>query len=179
MKNAIKFIVSILICELAGFIGSIYTIPAINSWYSGLVKASFNPPNWIFGPVWTILFFLMGISLFLVWRENWAIKVKPSEAGQKTWNPISSKLWYGSWREENVLIIFILQLALNVAWSVIFFGLKMPGLAFFELIALWFAIEYMIVNFYRVSKTAGLLQLPYILWVSFAGILNFFIWILN
>lgn len=179
MKNFIKLVMSIVVCELAGVIGSFYTMPAINGWYASVNKAPFNPPNWIFGPVWIVLFFLMGISLFLVWQKKWTVKVSEAEAGQKTWNPISSKLWLGSWREENVMIVFVLQLALNILWSVIFFGLKMPGVAFFELIMLWFAIEYMIVNFYRVSKTAGLLQIPYLLWVSFAGVLNFFVWILN
>lgn len=179
MKNIFKFVISIAVCELAGIIGSIYTMPAISTWYASLDKASFNPPSWVFGPVWTMLFFLMGISLFLVWRKRWSVSISEQEAGQKTWNPISSKLWIGSWREENVIIVFALQLVLNILWSVIFFGLKMPGLAFFELIMLWFAIEYMVINFYRISKVAGLLQIPYLLWVSFAGILNFFVWILN
>jgi len=179
MKNTLKFIISVVVCELAGIIGSFFTGPAIDSWYSTLNKPSFNPPNWVFAPVWTILFLLMGVSLFLVWQRNWVVKVSKAEAGQKTWNPVSTKLWFGSWREENVIIVFALQLVLNILWSVIFFGLKIPGLAFFELIMLWFAIEYMIVNFYRISKVAGLLQIPYLLWVSFAGVLNLFIWLLN
>ena len=178
-SKIVKFIVSILICQAAGLIGSLFTSPAIPTWYAALEKPSFNPPNWVFAPVWTILFLLMGVSLYLVWAKDWHIEVKAGEVKRKTWNPLSKKLFTGSWREENAVLIFSLQLALNILWSVIFFGLKMPGLAFFEILMLWFAILYTIVNFFRISKTAGFLLLPYLLWVSFAGILNFFIWRLN
>ncbi|MDP2638765.1 MAG: TspO/MBR family protein [Candidatus Azambacteria bacterium] len=179
MKNIIKLIVSILICQLAGVVGSIFTAPAIKTWYVSLNKPYFSPPNWIFAPVWTVLFLLMGISLYLVWAKNWHIEVKAGEAERKTWNPISRKLLTGSWREENAVLIFVLQLILNVLWSVIFFGLKSPGLAFFEILMLWFAILYTIVNFYRISKFASFLLLPYILWVTFATVLNFAVWRLN
>ncbi|MDO8558880.1 MAG: TspO/MBR family protein [bacterium] len=179
MGKVIKFIISIGICEAAGAAGSIFTIPAIKNWYAFLEKPSFSPPNWLFAPAWTILYFLMGVSLYLVWAKNWGIEVKAGQAQQKTWNPISKKLWTGSWREENAIAIFVVQLILNILWSVIFFGLKSPGMAFFEIIMLWFAILYTIVNFYRISKPAGLLLLPYILWVTFAAILNFAAWQLN
>lgn len=179
MKNSIKFIISILICELAGVLGSIFTTPAIKNWYFFLNKPSFSPPNWIFGPVWTILYFLMGVSLYLVWLRNFASEVPVNAEKQKTWNSVSAKLWFGSWREENAVLIFTLQLILNILWSVIFFGLKLPGLAFFEILMLWFAILYTIINFYRISKTASYLLIPYILWVSFAAILNYAVWILN
>ncbi len=179
MKNIIKLIISILICELAGVLGSLFTTPAIKTWYAFLEKPSFSPPNWIFAPVWTLLYLLMGISLYLVWVKNWHIEVKAGEAEQKTWNPISRKLFTGSWREENAVAIFVLQLVLNILWLVIFFGLKSPGLAFFEILMLWFAILYTIVNFYRVSKPASFLLFSYILWVTFAAVLNFSVWQLN
>jgi len=179
MKNNIKLIISILICEFAGALGSIFTMPAIKSWYFYLEKPSFSPPNWVFAPVWTVLFLLMGISLYLVWTKNWDSKVPVGRPEQKSWNPISTKLWIGSWKEENAITIFVLQLVLNILWSIIFFGLKLPSLAFFEILMLWFAILYTIINFYRISKLAGLLLLPYIFWVTFATILNFAVWRLN
>ncbi|MFH1671289.1 MAG: TspO/MBR family protein [Candidatus Portnoybacteria bacterium] len=179
LNKPFKFIISIVVCQAAGLVGSLFTSPAIGTWYAVLVKPGFTPPNWVFAPVWTILFLLMGIALYLVWVKNWHIEVKAGEAEKKTWNPISKRLFTGSWREENAVLIFSLQLALNILWSIIFFGLKMPGLAFVEILMLWFAILYTIVNFFRISKTAGFLLLPYILWVSFAAVLNFYIYLLN
>ena len=178
-NNIIKLVVSILICEMAGVAGFFFTAPAIEAWYAKLEKPVFSPQNWIFAPVWTILYLLMGISLFLVWKKNWGIIIPAGEPERKAWNPISTKLWRGSWREENAILIFALQLVLNILWSVIFFGLKSPSIAFVEILMLWFAILYTIVNFYRISKPAAYLLIPYILWVSFASILNFFIWWLN
>jgi translocator protein len=179
MKNYPKLAISIIVCEAAGLIGSFFTAPAIGSWYYFLNKPSFNPPNWIFAPVWTILFLLMGVSFYLVWLKKWSIREDAESSDRKAWNPVSEKLWTGSWKEENAFMIFVLQLVLNVLWSVIFFGLKFPGIAFFEILMLWFAIFYTIVNFYRISKTAAYLLIPYILWVSFAAFLNFSIWQLN
>ena len=179
MKNIIKLIVSILICELAGVLGSLFTTPAIKTWYAFLAKPSFSPPDSVFAPVWTLLFLLMGIALYLVWSKNWHIEVKAGQAERKTWNPISRKLFSGSWREENAVLIFSLQLALNVLWSIIFFYFRSPGLAFFEILMLWFAILYTIVNFYRISKSSGFLLLPYLLWVTFAAVLNLYIYLLN
>ncbi len=178
-KNAVKLIISILICEFAGAIGSIFTAPAIQSWYYFLNKPSFSPPSWLFAPVWTILFLLMGISLYLVWSKDFLANVPANEAQKKAWNPLSGKLWSGTWREENAALIFVLQLVLNILWSVLFFGLKSPGMALVEILMLWFAILYAIVNFYRISKPAAYLLLPYILWVSFAAFLNFAIWRIN
>ena len=174
--NIFKLITSILICEMAGVIGSFFTAPAINTWYPELLKPSFNPPDWIFAPVWTILFLLMGISLYLVREKHWESDVQAKEDEKRAWNPISAKLWKGEWREENAIFIFYIQLALNVLWSAIFFGLKSFDIAFIEILMLWFAILYTIVNFYRISKPAGYLLIPYILWVSFASVLNFSIW---
>ena len=178
-NNAVKLFTSIIICELAGVIGSIFTVPQITYWYKALSKPSFNPPSWIFGPVWTILFILMGISLYLVWSKKWHVKNELRYKKKKAWNSLSQKFLSGTWQKVNIVLIFATQLVLNVLWSFIFFGAHNPGVAFFELLMLWFAILFTIVNFYRISKAAAYLLIPYILWVSFAGILNYFLWMLN
>jgi len=154
--KAFKFIVSILICQIAGGIGSLFTSPAISTWYAALQKPSFNPPNWLFAPVWTILFLLMGISLYLIWIRGFKNK-----------------------ETKIALFIFAVQLILNTLWSILFFGLKFPLYAFIEIIILWLAISLTIISFYKISKTAAYLLLPYILWVSFASYLNYSIWMLN
>jgi tryptophan-rich sensory protein len=147
---------AILICEGAGIIGSIFTTPSINAWYTGIIKPSFNPPNWIFGPVWTTLFLMMGISLYLIWLKKLS--------GSNT---------------KGVITIFGFQLALNILWSVLFFGLHLPLWALIDLALLWLVILLTIIKFYPLSRWAAWLMIPYILWVSFAGILNFFIVRLN
>jgi len=152
----IKLAISIGICLTIGFIGSIFTTSSIPTWYTTLEKPSFNPPNWVFAPVWTTLFILMGISAFLVWRVGL--------------------------NETNVrvaLIIFIIQLILNAFWSVAFFGLRSPIAGLIVIIVLWIAILLTILSSIKVSKLAGILLIPYILWVSFASILNVMIYILN
>lgn len=146
-----KLVTSIVICQLAGLAGAVFTMPALG-WYKNLRKPFFAPPDWIFSPVWVILFLLMGVALFLVWQKR--------EKGEAR-------------------VIFITQLFLNILWTIFFFSLKSPGLAFIELVLLWFAVLCNIVSFYKISRTAGLLLLPYILWVSFAGVLNFTIWMIN
>lgn len=156
-SKTLKFIISILICQSAGFLGSIFTTPKIATWYQDIVKPSFNPPNYLFGPVWTILFVLMGISLYIIWTSKYKNKAYKKE----------------------VIIIFAIQLIINIFWSVLFFRLESPMLAFFEIIALWIAILATIIGFYKISKIASLILIPYILWVSFASVLNFFIWKLN
>jgi len=178
-NNLLKFLGSIIICEFAGSIGAVYTTPSINGWYKSLVKPQFNPPNWIFGPVWTILFVLMGISLYLVWAKGWKVKNEISKSGRKPWNKLSQKFYNGPWQKANIVLIFVTQLILNILWSVVFFSAHNTGLAFFEVLMLWVAIAFTIVNFYRVSKVAGVLMIPYILWVSFAGILNLTIFLIN
>ena len=177
--NIIKFSISIIICQLAGVIGSVFTVPAIDDWLNNLNKPSFNPPNWIFAPVWSILFLLMGISFYIVWNKNWEIENEITKVNKKPWNFFSEKLLNGKWKKINIIAIFFIQLFLNVCWTIIFFGMHSPSVAFFELLMLWFAILFTIINFYRVSKLAAYLLLPYILWVSFAGVLNYFLWILN
>ncbi len=151
-----KLLISIIICQFAGVIGSVFTTPAIPTWYATLVKPSFTPPNWIFSPVWISLYLLMGISAFLVWRRGIE-------------NP----------QVNLALRFFIIQLVLNSIWSVLFFGLRSPLLGFIEIVLLWIFILLTVFYFFRVSKTAGILLLPYLLWVSFAAALNFSLLRLN
>ena len=155
-SDILKLLASIIVCQLAGFIGSIFTRPAIPGWYANLAKPSFTPPNWVFGPVWISLFLLMGIAAFLVWQKGFDDK-----------------------RVRISLGIFAVQLILNTSWSIFFFGLKSPLLGFFDILLLWIAIFLTMIYFARVSKTATILLLPYILWVSFAALLNFSIWRIN
>lgn len=156
MKNTLKLITTIFVSELAGVIGSIFTFSAIPNWYVTLNKPTINPPSWIFGPVWTTLYALMGIAAFLIWKKGWE-RVDVRKA----------------------LAVFGLQLILNALWSIIFFGLQNPAWAFVNLVAMWLAIVWTMVLFYKISKPAMWLLLPYILWVSFAGYLNYSIWMLN
>jgi tryptophan-rich sensory protein len=172
--DAIKLLVSIIICLLAGVLGSFFTAPAIESWYSGLNKPVFNPPNWIFGPVWTVLYVLMGVSFFLVWENNFKVKNKACKLGvwleKKLNTPLNRKI---------IISIFFIQLFLNIFWSVVFFGMQNIGLAFAVILLLWLAILSTASIFYRVSRISAYLFIPYLAWVSFAGILNFAIWIIN
>ncbi|MFH1276475.1 MAG: TspO/MBR family protein [Candidatus Woesearchaeota archaeon] len=154
MKKAIKFIISLVVCQLAGVIGSFFTISSVSTWYLVLNKPSFNPPSWIFSPVWISLFILMGIALFLVWEK-------------------------GLKKNKIAVSLFAIQLVLNIFWSVLFFGLKSPLAALIEIIILWTAILLTMIYFYRISKLSGWLMLPYLLWVSFATVLNLFIVVLN
>lgn len=179
LNNFSKLVIAIAISELAGVAGYLFTIPAIPGWYAGLVKPAFIPPSWVFGPVWTILYFLIGVSLYLVWKNNWRVVNHLLEKTGKAWNPWSERLWRGDLKKVNVIAIFVLQYLFNIKWSFIFFGMHLPGLAFFVILALWVSILYTIVNFYRISKLAAYLLLPYILWVSFAVYLNYAIWMLN
>ena len=156
MNNALKLIIAIVVSELAGIIGSVFTTPSIAGWYAGLIKPALNPPAWVFGPVWTTLFVLMGISAFLIWKKGLERK--------------DVKIALG---------IFIIQLGLNTLWSIIFFGLHSPGAAFLELIVLWLAILITIISFAKISRPAAWFLIPYILWVSFAGYLNYSISQLN
>lgn len=144
------------LCFAVAGIGSLFSTPAVRSaWFSELAKPAWNPPNWLFGPVWTLLYILMAIAAWLVWRERgWAGAALP-------------------------LSVFFIQLAINLAWSLIFFGAHRIGLAFADIVLLWLAILTTILLFWRISPLAGGLLLPYLLWVSFAGALNFAIWQMN
>ncbi len=179
INNLLKFVIAVVISEMAGVIGAIFTTPSIQGWYSGLAKPPLNPPGWVFGPVWTTLYFLIGVSLFLVWKRDWRVVNHFWEKRGKPWNPISEKLWTGEWKKINIIAIFTAQYILNILWSVIFFGLHRPDFAFFAIIGLWISIIYLMINFYRVSKLAAWLLVPYIVWVSFAVYLNYAIWVLN
>jgi len=141
---------------MAGVIGTIFTADSISGWYTGLTKPDFNPPNWIFGPVWILLYLMMGVSLFLVWRED--LK-----------NAVVKKAFY----------IFMVQLLFNTLWSIVFFGFQSISSALIIIIVLWLLIIYTILNFLKISRTSGILLIPYLLWVTFAVILNFFIFKLN
>jgi benzodiazapine receptor len=153
--NFFKLVISLIICQLAGFIGSLFTAPAIPIWYASLKKPSFTPPSWLFSPVWIFLFVLMGLTLYILWKA------------------------YSKKEARIALLFFTLQLILNMLWSVIFFGLKSPMWAFIEILILWLAIFLTIWKSLKISKAAGYLLLPYIIWVSFAAILNYSIWKLN
>jgi benzodiazapine receptor len=151
-----KLVISIAACQAAGLIGSIFTFQAIPTWYATLTKPSFNPPSWIFGPVWTTLYTLIGIALYLIWQKGVGKKVV-----------------------RRAVRIFVTQLVLNALWSIIFFGLKDLLLALFEILVLLGFIVASIIQFYRIDKRAACLLLPYLAWSSFATYLTFFIWALN
>ena len=155
LREIVKIIIAVIICQLAGIIGSFFTADSISGWYATLVRPEFSPPNWIFAPVWITLYTLMGISLYLVWKEKNKQNITPA------------------------LLVFFAQLILNAIWSIIFFRLQSPFYAFIIIIFLWLLIAGSIYFFYRISKTAAYLLIPYIVWVSFAAVLNFYIWILN
>ncbi len=177
-NKILKCITAIIVSELAGIIGAVFTTPAIATWYATLAKPALNPPAWVFGPVWTILYALIGVSLFLVWKNDWRVVNVLSVGSGKAWNKLSQRLWTGDLQKVNIIALFWVQWALNAAWSILFFGLHMPGAALFEIAVLWISIVYVMVNFWRVSKAAAWLLVPYILWVTFAGYLNFSIWYL-
>lgn len=154
MKKALLFFGCIIMTLLTGGISGLLSAGEIRTWYATLHKPSFNPPNWVFGPVWTGLYLLMGISLFIVLQAN--VKNK-----------------------RNAVTLFFVQLVLNFCWSLIFFNFHLIGAAFVEILLLWTFILLMIIRFYKINRTAALLQLPYLAWVSFASVLNFSIWMLN
>ncbi|MDP2695748.1 MAG: TspO/MBR family protein [bacterium] len=157
LNNPAKLIITIALPQLAGIIGSFFTLSSVNSWYASLEKPPFTPPSWVFGPAWIILYLLIGVAAYLVWSSK---KTTPS-----------IKL--------RAMVVFGLQLLLNASWSVIFFGFQNPFLAFLEITILWFVIIWMIYSFGAISRLASHLLLPYILWVSFALQLNYHIWFLN
>ena len=154
-SNIFKLVVSIALPLGIGAIAGVFTAQSIPEWYATLNKPSFNPPNWLFGPVWTILYLLMGISFFLIW------KIAPS-------------------KERNVAIfVFLIQLLLNFGWSFFFFYFKMIGFALVEISLLWMSIVIMLILFYKVRPVAAYINIPYFLWVSFATVLNAAYYFLN
>lgn len=156
MKNPLKLIISVVLCELIGIAATPFTFSSIPTWYATLNKPSFSPPNWIFGPVWTTLYFLMGVSLYLVWSKG-----------------------LGARGVRNSLYFFAAQLFFNFLWSILFFGLHSPILALVDIVLLWIFIVLTIKKFTRIDQLAAFLLIPYLLWVSFATLLNLSIAILN
>jgi len=155
-KGGVKLAASILICLTAGLIGAVFTIDSVQTWYKTIEKPSYSPPNWVFGPVWTILYVLMGVSAYLIWVKG----LEKKEA-------------------RMALMFFVTQLALNALWSILFFGMRNPFYGLIEIVFLWAAIAITIQKFYKISRTAAYLQIPYICWVSYAAFLNYGIWRMN
>jgi translocator protein len=151
-----KLIVSILAVFLAGAVGTVYTLKEITTWYVSLIKPSWTPPNWAFGPIWSTLYVLMGISLFLIWREGLERK-----------------------DVKIAILVFAVQLVINVGWSIIFFATHniIGGLVL--VIILWISILINILVFYRISKPAAIILIPYLIWVTIAGYLNYTVFVLN
>lgn len=155
--DVIKLIIAVGLSLSAGVFGSVFTTRSdFSSWYDTLNKPFFNPPGWVFGPVWTALYILMGIAAFVVWRQGLQRRAA-----------------------RIALACFAFQLVLNALWSAIFFGMHRIDVALIEIVVLWAAIAATIVTFRRVSQVAAVLLYPYILWVSFAVVLNASIWVLN
>ena len=151
-----KLIIALVVCQVAGFIGSVVTRPAVSTWYAELNKPRFTPPDWLFAPVWIGLYILMGVAAFLVWRRGLHHQVV-----------------------KRALVFFGVQLVLNVLWSFLFFGLRSPLAGLIGISILGIAIILTVQSFLQASRTAGLLLIPYFLWVSFATGLNLSIWWLN
>lgn len=149
MKDLLKLAIFIAACELTGLAGTPFTVAAIPTWYASLNKPPFAPPNWVFGPAWLLLYFLMGTALFLIWQKGLEKK-----------------------EVKIAVTFFAVQLVFNALWSPIFFGLKNPLLGLFDIVAMWLAIAATMTKFYPLSKPAFFLMLPYLLWVSFATALN-------
>ena len=150
-----KLLVSILLPLALGAIAGMFTSQAIPEWYATLIRPSFNPPNWIFGPVWTTLYILMGISLFLIWKQDVS-------------------------KQRNVaILVFLIQLLLNFGWSFIFFYFNMIGFALVEIVLLWSSIIITLILFYKIKPMASYINIPYLLWVTFAAVLNASYYLLN
>jgi len=156
LKFVYKLIISLVASLSAGLIGSIFTTPAIPTWYAALEKPAFTPPNWLFAPAWITLYILMGIAASIVWRRG-----------------------LGNHQVRTALGIFLVQLVLNALWSAAFFGLKSPLYGVIVIAALWIAILLTVIKFFRISTLSGALLIPYISWVTFAAALNAAIFALN
>ncbi|MEJ2103590.1 MAG: tryptophan-rich sensory protein [Ignavibacteriaceae bacterium] len=151
----LKFLVSIILPLCLGAIAGMFTSQSVPEWYATLNKPSFNPPNWIFGPVWTTLYILMGISFFIIWKQDVS-------------------------KERNrAILVYLLQLLLNFAWSFIFFYFNLIRFALVEIILLWISIVMMLVVFYKIKPIASYINIPYLLWVTFATVLNASYYFLN
>lgn len=156
MKNWVKAVISIAIPQIVGFSGAQFTDNSEGSWFQALAKPEWNPPGWVFGPVWTLLYILMGIALYIVWKSGAPVKVK-----------------------RRAMLLWAFQMVFNFLWSYLFFGRQLMDVAFYEILVLWLLILLTIFAFARISKTAAWLLVPYISWVSFAAMLNYTIWQMN
>jgi len=157
MNKITRILTVVVTCLVIGYFSGMVTRSAIVTWYPTLVKPSFNPPNWIFAPVWSMLYIMMGVAAGLVWN----------------------RIEFEKELVKKALILFAIQLALNALWSYLFFGLKNPMLAGIEIVLLWLMIFETYSKFVKINKIAGYLFIPYLLWVSFAMVLNGSIWWLN
>lgn len=153
---------SLALTTFAASLGSLATSSSIYTWYASINKPTFNPPNWLFGPVWTVLFIMMAIAFFLVWNQG-AEKKKDKNKDYR----------------KSALLFFSIQLAANVLWSFVFFFFQNPGMAFLEIMVLWLTIILVIYYFENLNRLAAWLMIPYLFWVSFAAFLNFVIWQMN
>lgn len=154
IKSAIMLVLWMIISFMAAAIGNVCTSGSVREWYPAIAKPDWTPPSWVFGPVWTALYFSLGVAAWLVWKE-------------------------GRHGNRLALTVFMMQLALNAMWSVIFFGWRQPGWAAVEIVVLWLFIVATVILFGRVRPLAGLILVPYLLWASFASVLNIAIWRLN
>ncbi|MCV9931544.1 tryptophan-rich sensory protein [Flavobacterium sp. LS1R47] len=157
MNKITRILAVVVTCLAIGYFSGIVTRTSIDTWYPTLIKPSFNPPNWVFAPAWSLLYLLMGVAAGLVW----------------------DRIEYEKEAVKNALVFFAIQLALNALWSYLFFGLMNPLLALIEIFVLWLMIYETLLKFIKINKVAGYLLVPYLLWVSFATILNASIWWLN
>jgi tryptophan-rich sensory protein len=157
MNKTVKIAIALIVCLMVGYSASVVTRPSVETWYPTLVKPVFNPPNWIFMPMWTLLYILMAVAAGLVWD-----KIKEQNAEVK-----------------KALGFFLIQLTLNAIWSYLFFGLKNPLLALIEIALLWLMIYETYLKFIKINKIAAYLLIPYMAWVAFAAVLNASIWWLN
>lgn len=155
MSKLPKLLLTIFFCLSVGFLGALFTTPAIPAWYANISKPVFSPPNWLFGPVWTVLYILMAISFYLIWIKKKDVNVK------------------------NAMKLFGIQLFLNAIWSPVFFGVKNLFLALVIIVFMWIFIRKTILSFGKIDRKASRLLYPYLVWVSFAVILNFSVWLLN
>lgn len=156
LTNGLKLFISILGCELVGITSGLLSSSGVTEWFLTLHKPSWNPPSWLFGPVWTLLYCLMGIAWYFIWRSEVSVSLK-----------------------RNAFSLFAIQLFLNFLWSILFFKFHQPLYAFIEILVMLLAIVLTMIRFHSISRIAMWLLVPYVLWVSFASYLNYTIWVLN
>jgi len=149
-----KLFTSFIISYLAGFVGSLCMSASSLAWYATLSKPSFAPPAWVFGPVWVVLYALIGIALFRVWTSHDA-------------------------RSKGAMRLFGLNIALNALWPLLFFGMRSPGLGYVEIVVLWVSLAVLVIDTWKFDRVASVLLIPYLLWITIASILNFFVWFIN